>query len=220
MSAFDLIIFDCDGVLIESETIAQRVESALFRERGADISPQDVGRRYTGTTEALMHKDIEERFGITIDPVEISAAFDAMFWPLAERELTATPGVIDFIETLSHDRCVCSNSPSHRIKRGLKIAGIKRIAEDFYFSAPEHGRGKPAPDIFLHAANIFDVDPKRCLVIEDSAFGVQGGCAAGMSVVGFVGGSHCTEGHAKRLMEAGAQIATDDWNDIGALIQM
>ena len=219
MNAFDLIIFDCDGVLIESETIAQRVESALFRERGADISPQDVGRRYTGTTEALMHKDIEERFGITIDPVEISAAFDAMFWPLAERELKATPGVIDFIETLSHDRCVCSNSPSHRIKRGLEIAGIKRIAEEFYFAATDHGEGKPAPDVFLHAARVFAVDPARCLVIEDSVFGVQGGRAAGMSVAGYIGGNHSTEGHADRLKGAGAQITTDDWSDIRDLVQ-
>lgn len=219
MSAFDLIIFDCDGVLIESEAIAQRVESALFKERGADISPEEVGRRYTGTTEALMHRDVEERFGIRIDPVEISAAFDAAFWPLAENELAATPGVIDFIETLTHDRCVCSNSPSHRIKRGLEIAGIKKIAEEFYFAAIDHGRGKPAPDVFLHAASVFDVDPARCLVIEDSAFGVQGGCAAGMTVAGFVGGSHCNDGHAGRLRDAGAQITTDNWSNIHALIR-
>lgn len=214
MSAFDLIIFDCDGVLIESEAIAIRVESALFRERGADISPEEVASRYVGTSEAYMYADVEERFGIVIDRTEIRSSFDEKFWPLAESTLTAVDGVSGFVQSLNHDRCVCSNSSLNHIKRCLEIVELGAFDPAHLFAARDHGEGKPAPDVFLHAAKIFDVDPARCLIIEDSPSGVKGGHVAGMSVAGFVGGSHCTDGHDERLTEAGAKFATHDWNVI------
>lgn len=214
MSAFDLIIFDCDGVLIESEIISVRVESALFRERGADISPEEVAARYVGTAEDFVFNDVFERTGVKIDPVEFNAAHRKLFWQQAEVELTATPGLIAFIEALTHPRCVCSNSSFDHIRRGLAHSGITHIDPAHYFAARDHGAGKPAPDVFLHAAKIFDVDPARCLIIEDSPSGVTGGCAAGMSVAGFIGGSHCTDGHDSRLLNAGARFATDDWDVI------
>lgn len=214
MSAFDLIIFDCDGVLIESESIAYRVESALFRERGADISPEEVGRRYSGTSGDFMYRDVSERHGISIDPDDFSAAFEKAFWPLAESEMKAVAGVTNFINTLAHSMCVCSNSSFKHIQRGLEITGISTIAEKHLFAAKDHGEGKPAPDVFLHAAGIFDINPDKCLVIEDSPSGVRGGRAAGMSVAGFVGGNHCLAGHDKRLTDAGAEFATADWATI------
>lgn len=218
MSAFDLIIFDCDGVLIESEVIAYHVESALFRQMGADISPEEVGRLYSGTSPEFMYQDVKKRFGIIIDAEDFSVAFKKAFWPRAEKEMGAVAGVIDFIETLTHDRCVCSNSSFSHVRRGLEIAGIRNIDRDHLFAATDHGKGKPAPDVFLHAAAVFDVDPKQCLVIEDSPSGVQGGCAAGMTVAGFTGGSHCTDGHSERLRNAGAHITTSSWSEIRNLL--
>ncbi len=143
MSAFDLIIFDCDGVLIESEIIAVHVESALFRERGADISPEEVIRRYVGTSEAFMYGDVEDRFGIAIDRTEIRSAFDAKFWPLAESELTAIAGVSDFIGSFAHRKCVCSNSSYHHIHRCLEITGLRNFDSAHLFAAKDHGAGSP-----------------------------------------------------------------------------
>lgn len=214
MSAFDLVIFDCDGVLVESEIIAVHVESALFRERGADISPEEVTHRYVGTSEAFMYGDVEERFGIVIDRTEIRSAFDTKFWPLAESGLTAIEGASDFIRSIAHQKCVCSNSSYDHIHRCLDIVGLQTFDPAHLFAAKDHGAGKPAPDVFLHAAKVFDVDPARCLIIEDSPSGVKGGHSAGMSVAGFVGGSHCTNGHDNRLLDAGARFATHDWNVI------
>lgn len=149
MSAFDLIIFDCDGVLIESEWLAYQVESALLRERGVDISPEEVGRRYSGTSEPFMYNDVLETFGVVIDPDDFQKGFTQMFWPRAEQEMKAVEGTIDFIHTLSQPTCVCSNSSFSHIKRGLEIAGIHQISEQHYFAARDFGNGKPAPDVFL-----------------------------------------------------------------------
>lgn len=214
MSAFDLIIFDCDGVLIESEIIAYQVESMLFKERGADISPEEVGRRYSGTSGDFMLRDLQENFGVTIDEDEFSTAWEKIFWPLALQEMKSVEGVADFINALDHKMCVCSNSSFNHVKRGLEITGIDMFAEAHLFAARDHGAGKPAPDVFLHAANTFEVEPAKCLIIEDSPSGVKGGRAAGIQVAGFVGGNHCTDGHGERLMEAGAGFATHNWNVI------
>lgn len=214
MSAYDLIIFDCDGVLIESEAIAYRVESRLFKDLGANITPEEVGQIYSGTSGDFMINDVKERFGIDIDLKDFGEKFNELFWPMARAEMKATPGVIDFIAEISHDHCVCSNSSYQHIINGLEIVGIHTISEDFCFSAPELGRGKPAPDVYLHAAASFGARPDKCIVIEDSPSGVSGGVAAGMTVAGFVGGNHINETHEPRLKEAGASFITDDWSII------
>lgn len=214
MSVFDLIIFDCDGVLIESEWLADEVVSMLFREKGVDLSPEEVGFRYTGTSWDFMYTDMKENWGDKLDPEQFGKDFDAAFWPTAEKELTAVSGVQDFIHALAHDKCVCSNSSMDWITRGFEIAKLQGIDPAHRFAARDHGAGKPAPDVFLHAARIFDVFPERCLIIEDSTSGVKGGRAAGMTVAGFTGGSHCTDGHETRLTQAGAKFATPDWDVI------
>lgn len=214
MSAFDLIIFDCDGVLLESEWMADEVVSTLFRAKGVDLSPEEVGLRYTGTSWAFMYEDMKKNYDGKLDPEQFSKDFDAAFWPFAEEKLTAVEGVQDFINTLVHDRCVCSNSSMDWITRGFEITKLQGFHPAHVFAAKDHGEGKPAPDVFLHAAKIFNVNPERCLIIEDSTSGVKGGHAAGMSVAGFVGGSHCIDGHGDRLIDAGAGFATHDWNVI------
>lgn len=214
MSAFDLIIFDCDGVLIESEWIACAVESEIFTSLGAPLSPEDVRDRYVGQSEDFTYSDVSSSFGIEIDREACRAVSKERFWERAEIDLTAVEGVKDFIANLKHKRCVCSNSDRPHVLRGIAQTGITGIQDRHCFSSQDHGRGKPAPDVFLHAANVFDVNPSRCLVIEDSPSGVQGGRAAGMKVAGYVGGNHCTSGHGARLTDAGAEFTTDDWNII------
>lgn len=219
MSDFDLVIFDCDGVLIESESIAARVESALFQERGADISTEYVFTHFTGTSEEFMFAHVLENFGVKIEPEEFSDAFGRGFWALAEEELTTTPGVLAFIDDLTHDHCVCSNSSHNHVTRGLEIAGIRSIPDHHCFSARDLGRSKPEPDVFLHAAAQFGARPERCLVIEDSLSGIRGAHAAGMTVAGYHGGNHCQTNHPDKLMTLAPFLITDDWRDIQDLLK-
>lgn len=218
MSAFDLVIFDCDGVLIESEIIAARVESALFRERGADISVADVFANYTGTSEDFMYAHVLENYGVRIDPQEFSDAFRRDFWAAAEEDLTATPGVRAFLDDLTHAHCVCSNSSHDHIRRGLGLAGLDSIPAQYCFAARDHGRSKPAPDVFLHAAKEMGAPPARCLVIEDSLSGMTGALAAGMTVAGYHGASHCQPNHPEKLQTLGPALVTDNWNHIRDLL--
>jgi HAD superfamily hydrolase (TIGR01509 family) len=214
MGAFDLIIFDCDGVLIESEWIACGVESEIFTSIGAPLSPEEVRDRYVGQSEDYMYNDVVSSFGIEVDRAALVARRRERFWERAKTELTAVDGVQDFITNLDHERCVCSNSERAHVLRGIAMTGITGLPDHHCFSSQDHGAGKPAPDVFLHAAKVFGIAPSCCLVIEDSPSGVKGGCAAGMQVAGFTGGRHCGDGHGDKLVDTGASLATSDWNVI------
>jgi HAD superfamily hydrolase (TIGR01509 family) len=218
MSAFDLVIFDCDGVLVESEWIACAVESEVFTKLGAKLSPEDVRDRYVGQSLDYMYDDVSASFDIEIDRASCEARSKKLFWERAQTDLTCVDGIKEFIASLEHKRCVCSNSNLAHVLRCIAHTGIEGLPKAHCFSSQDHGRGKPAPDVFLHAASFFNVAPDNCLVIEDSPSGVKGGVAAGMTVAGFLGGNHCTDRLGHRLIEAGAQIATTDWNQIREIL--
>lgn len=211
--SIELLIFDCDGVLIDSELIACRIEADCLTQAGFPIDADEVRRRFVGRSEASMLAELAaERGGV------VPAGFADMRRRALEAafhdELTEIPGIAAALDALPQRRCVASSSTPERIAFSLRLTGLyDRFAPNLY-SAAMVARGKPAPDLFLFAASRMGVDPARCLVVEDSLFGVQAGRAAGMKVVGFVGGSHCDPGHAAELSAAGATIVIDHMDDL------
>ena len=210
--ACDLVIFDCDGVLVDSEVLSGRGFRAVLQEIGVDI-PVGVLESSIGLKQADIIARIAAATGrqIGVDAI-------ARLWPrtraLFEAELQPTPGLAAFLDRLDIARCVASSSHVERIRLSLELTGLDRYFGDAIFSTHQVANGKPAPDIFLHAAKAMAADPARSVVIEDSLAGVQGAIAAGMRVVGFLGGQHIGRGHGAALREAGATFVTPRWSSV------
>ena len=203
MSAPRLIIFDCDGVLIDSELIACRADAECFAELGLPVTLDDIRERYVGISAKSMFADIEARYACRL-PDDFADRIRARIEAAFEAELTAMPGIEEAIDALPGARCVASSSGPDRLRHALSLVGLRDRFEPHIFSATQVPNGKPAPDLFLFAARAMNVEPPASLVVEDSVAGVQAAVAAGMRVVGFTGGSHCGVEHAARLRAAGA----------------
>ena len=220
MAALDgLIIFDCDGVLIDSERIACEVEARALGEHGVLMEPHALAR-FAGTTTADMYRILEEETGVRLpaDYVantrkKLRAAF------VAEGEGLLVPGVRETLDMLvGRAMCVASSSSHERLQQTLgQVALWDRFAPNI-FSATEVAHPKPAPDLFLLAAARMSVSTEKCVVIEDSVFGVRAARSAGMRALGFYGAGHCTPGHADRLLAAGAAAVFDDMAELPCLI--
>jgi len=204
-----LHIFDCDGVLVDSEILVTRIESELLRDVGVDLTPDSIAEAFVGLSDAEMHGRIEADWGVTL-PDDFAARKTARLDEVFRAELRAVPGIAIVLETLDERRCVASSSSPDRIRTSLVVTGLARFFGPHVFSASNVERGKPAPDLFLSAAEGMQTDPARCVVIEDSAYGVAAGLAAGMRVVGFTGASHCVPALADQLREAGAHVIAQD----------
>jgi HAD superfamily hydrolase (TIGR01509 family) len=206
MSGFDLILFDCDGVLVDSEIIAAEVESKLLRDNGFEITAEEMCIRFAGLDWKNILLTVEKEAELPL-----SAALIDKSEALLDRALSIRVKMIEGVRTalsrLTEQRCICSNSSSKRLEMMLTKVGLKPYFEGHVYSAKDLGpdRTKPKPDIYLHGAKQFDADPARCLVIEDSVHGVHAARAAGMRVIGFTGGSHTYPTHADRLTDAGAE---------------
>ncbi|MBV9016000.1 MAG: HAD family hydrolase [Alphaproteobacteria bacterium] len=205
---WDLVIFDCDGVLIDSELLSVRAVRECFAESGIQLTEAELRERYTGISWAGMIADLETRHGAL--PADLSERHRRIFWPLLERELQPIPGIAAVLDSLSCKVCVASSGRPERLRHALSIVGLYDRFHPHVFSAVEVPRGKPAPDLFLHAAARMDAPLLRCVVIEDSVPGVIGAVAAGMTVIGFVGASHCRPEDASRLAAHGAAAVIDD----------
>jgi len=207
-AGWDLIIFDCDGVLIDSELLTIGVEVALLAEAGIAITGDEIIERYVGISMKAMLADLEARFGLPLGD-DFAARHAVQVNRVFERDLQAMPGIIDVLAGLTCKICVASSSSPDRLRHTLGIAGLYERFHPHIFSATMVERGKPAPDLFLHAAERMGATPLRCLVIEDSVPGIEAAAAAGITAIGFTGGSHCRDGHAARLGAAGAAIVVD-----------
>jgi HAD superfamily hydrolase (TIGR01509 family) len=208
MSA-SLHIFDCDGVLVDSEVLATRIESQLLRDVGVELTPESIAAAFVGISDAEMHGRIEADWDVTL-PEDFTVRRAARLDEVFRTELRAVAGISGVLQALDEMRCVASSSSPDRIRTSLAVTGLDRFFGPHIFSASSVERGKPAPDLFLYAADAMETDPARCVVIEDSTPGVAAGCAAGMHVVGFTGASHCVPILSDQLREAGAHtIATD-----------
>ncbi|ACP24342.1 conserved hypothetical protein [Sinorhizobium fredii NGR234] len=206
MTGIDLIIFDCDGVLVDSEIIASEVQAELVSEAGFPISVEEMNERFAGLTWRDTLLTIEREASIPLSASLIDRV-DTILDKRLARDVKIIDGVKPVLLQLTLPHCICSNSTSARLATMLGKVGIKDHFGKHIYSARDLGpdRVKPKPDIFLHGAAQFGVDPARVLVIEDSVHGVHGARAAGMRVVGFTGGSHTYPSHADKLTDAGAE---------------
>lgn len=201
--AHDLVIFDCDGVLIDSELLAVRADVQCLAEDGITQTEGEILERYAGISMAAMKADLERRFGRALRD-DFDARHADRLRILFESELQPIPGIAPVLDALRGRLCVASSSAPERLRLTLGLVGLYDRFHPHVFSATMVAHGKPAPDLFLYAAAQMDAEPARCVVIEDSVPGVTAAVAAEMTAIGFVGGSHCRAGHADRLRLAGA----------------
>jgi HAD superfamily hydrolase (TIGR01509 family) len=185
---YDLVIFDNDGVLVDSEPVSNRLLAEYLTELGHPTSYEDSIRDYMGSAMHRVHDLVLERTGKRL-PDDFDDVFHARVFAAFERELKPVPGIVAVLEKLAADGtpyCVASSGSHERIRVGHRATGLDRWFDDArIFSSQDVGRGKPAPDLFLHAARRMGVEPARCVVVEDSPLGVQAAVAAGMDVLGF-----------------------------------
>lgn len=207
-----LVIFDCDGVLVDSEAIVIEIEASLLTEAGFAISADQVADRYVGLSYPDMMAGLERDFGQPV-PDGLSETIQRAAVEAFPDRLEATAGMAAFLERLAADavpRCVASSSAPDRLTLSLGLTGLDRFfAPEHVFSSKMVQRGKPAPDLFLLAAERLASEPANCLVVEDSPHGVQAAIAAGMDVVGYIGGLHARPSLRDRLEAAGAKIIVD-----------
>jgi HAD superfamily hydrolase (TIGR01509 family) len=203
MSPYDLIIFDCDGVLIDSELLSCNALIGLLRHHGIDVDLDLVFDKFLGRSpHAILDYCAASGCPLPDDfQSKLSAAVRARF----AKSLMPVPGAAEVLRGLEPRYCVASSSDLERMDYSLRLTGFSSLVRDRVFSAEMVGRGKPAPDLFLHAAATMAAAPGRTLVVEDSVTGVRAGKAAGMTVWGFVGGSHyATRDGRALLLAAGA----------------
>ncbi len=217
MTHRNLIIFDCDGVLIDSEVIACRTDAACLAEIGITMSAEEIMDRYVGISAAAMFADIERRHARSL-PSDFAETLRVRIAAAFETDLRPMTGIEPILQALPYRRCVASSSAPERLRYSLSLTGLLQYFEPNIFSAAQVARGKPAPDLFLFAAAQRQTPPHTCLVIEDSVAGVTAAIAAGMRVIGFTGGGHCRPGHAERLLTAGAVAVCDDMQRLPGLL--
>jgi HAD superfamily hydrolase (TIGR01509 family) len=214
---FDLIVFDCDGVLVDSEVISCRTHAEMLTRHGYPISSEQVHDRFLGRSSREARVEIERELGRML-PDDLDVQLKAGLYRSFSATLEAIPGIEQALAGISQPVCVASSGSPERIRTSLTLVNLYQRFAPNIFSALQVRNGKPAPDLFLFAAAQMQVPPARCLVIEDSVPGVIAACAAGITVLGFHGGSHCRPNTAEMLRGAGAAATFDDMRRLPALI--
>jgi HAD superfamily hydrolase (TIGR01509 family) len=206
-----LVIFDCDGVLVDSEPVSNRVFAAALREIGLPASYEEVCRDFIGLSMSCCVEIVEQRLGRPVPPGFIEDLQARTFDAFRER-LDPVPGVVDALDRIEVPVCVASSGEHEKMRLTLGLTGLLPRFEGRMFSAAEVKRGKPFPDLFLHAASQLDVRPAACVVIEDSLPGVRAAVAAGMTALGFA-----ARADAGALREAGATVF-DEMSELPGLL--
>jgi beta-phosphoglucomutase-like phosphatase (HAD superfamily) len=216
---FDLVIFDCDGVLVDSERLAVRTEAAILSGLGWPLTEADIVERFVGRSAAYMHGEIERHVGRSVD---WEAEFEVRYREVFERELVPVPGVVEALDVVEAAAeggrlgiaiCVASSGSHDKMRFTLGVTGFLERFQGRIFSVDEVEHGKPAPDVFLHAASTMGVPPSRCAVVEDSVSGVTAGVAAGMTVFAFAGGVTGAE-----KLAIGSAVVFDDMRALPDLL--
>lgn len=211
---FDAVIFDCDGVLVDSEALGLDDSAAYLRSHGFAWSPADLVRLFTGYRDDVFAEKLSSAYRDIHQCDPPAGFFEGLVHQRRKNKdrLTTVEGAAAAISALALPFAVASSSRTEFLEGKLKRVGLWNLLEPHVYSADRVAHGKPAPDIFLYAADKLAVPPSRCLVIEDSANGVKAGVAAGMHVWGFTGGGHCFEGHGESLIAAGASWVAKDFS--------
>lgn len=213
----DLIIFDYDGVVADSELLNNAALAEVLTGIGLATTTDEAIATYMGKRWLDCRPLIEARLD-GICPDHVHTDWTRLCHERAGSVLTTVPGLTSFLQGRTEPRCIASSSPPDWIELGLARFGLSERMGPVFSAAVHVSRGKPHPDLFLHAAAAMEADPARTLVIEDSATGVLAGVAAGMRVVGLCAGGHIRDGHAERLAEAGAHDIALSWGEVATLI--
>ncbi len=217
MQQAEIIIFDCDGVLIDSEIIVCRLVSEVLTELDYPITLEGVVERFAGRPQREMVADIEADCGRTL-PERFFAECKRRTADAYRTELRPIDGVRQVLDEIDVPVCVASSAYPEKLRLGLESTGLYDKLAPNLVSASFVARGKPDPDVFTYAAGWMRRPVTECIVVEDSIPGVQAGRRAGMRVIGFTGGSHCPPGHAERLLEAGAETVMARMQDLPTLV--
>lgn len=219
---FDAIIFDFDGVLLESEFEGNRELAELLTRLGHPHSAEDTLQHYVGLAGRDFIAAIEARIGAEL-PSEFHDHMRQMSVRALRDGIAAVAGAVEFVRSLPPDlpRAVASSSSTLWIRGHLKHLGLERAFADHIYSGREHvERGKPQPDIYLHAAAMIDVPIHQCAILEDSVVGATGAVASGARVIGLAAGSHCRDGHDQFLRDVGVRDIAYSFDDVRGLLDL
>lgn len=213
-----LIIFDCDGVLVDSEPISIAVLVDAIRAAGGEIDVDLAYQSFLGRSFATMIDVLKADYGVEADEAFLDGLRQDLYGRF-QRELRPISGIAEALDHLSDGVCVASSSQPERIRLSLALTGLGERFGTNIFSATMVRNGKPAPDLFLHAAREMGYDPAQCLVIEDSPAGIQAARSAGMSVFAFTGGSHAASAGLRDKVEClNPDLVFDDMASLPALL--
>ena len=218
MAISDLLIFDCDGVLVDSETISVAVLLDTLGEAGVALTEDVAYARFLGRSMASIVEILEADYGLAITGSHLEGIRNRLYERF-RRDLKATRGVCHALDLIANPRCVASSSQPDRIRLSLALAGLLDCFEPNIYSSSMVKHGKPSPDLFLHAARSMGVPPAGAIVIEDSPAGVEAAQRAGMRVFAYAGGSHVLPGKVRPALEAlRPDVVFDDMVDLPALV--
>ncbi len=217
--AIDHVIFDCDGVLIDSEWLACTAEAQVFSELGVEMSPEYVRDTYVGMANEDMFAKFEADFGMAL-PADFEARHFAKTMALFEGELQAIEGVDQVLNTLGGIKSVASNSGTERLRSTLEMTALTAHFNGHIYSSDMVSRPKPATDLFQHVLEQTGASAAQTVVIEDGSSGTLAARALGIPVLGFVGGTHCTARTGEKLMSAGAIRLFDDMRQLPELLEL
>ena len=213
-----LVIFDCDGVLVDSEPISIAVLLEILGEAGVGMSEDAAFDRFLGRSMASIAQDVESEYGLRLTGAHLDA-LRARLHARLRRDLKPIPGVAEALGAIGAPRCVASSSQPERIRLSLAVTGLLESLEPHIYSSTMVENGKPAPDLFLHAARAMGAAPADCVVVEDSPAGIEAAQRAGMCVFAFTGGTHAVRGGLRQAAIAlGADVVFDDMRRLPALL--
>ncbi len=219
VSEIKLVIFDCDGVLMDSEVIAAQAELSVYRQYGLKLDEREFTARFAGRASIDILQELEKELDVPVSASmldKIGAEVDKR----CGRDAPIIEGASQVLDMFDQPRCICSNSPPERLKTMLSRVGLYDRFRPYIFSAKDFDppANKPKPDVFFKALAEFEVSGSQTLVLEDSVHGVEAGVAAGLRVVGFTGGAHSFRGHGDILIDAGAETTIRKLIDLPAII--
>lgn len=220
MSDIQLVIFDCDGVLMDSEIVAAAAELEIYSEFGIEMEPAEFSERFAGKDSALIKLDMEAELGRTL-PDDTMKKIHANVTALCGKEAKMVKGADTVLDMLDQARCICSNGPQAKMKHMLDRVGLYDRFRPYIFSAKDFDppRHKPEPDIIHKALAEFELQPRQAIVIEDSKYGIEAARRAGTRVIGFTGASHTYPTHADELIDAGAETVISRFSDLPTIIE-